>query len=256
MKEEVIDPAIKEKYEQLWSGDEAKIGIITNLEWYGSLNLKKLSSLINKPESTTLRYVKQLIEEGLIEVDAEKTASSWGKYYALTKPVRELYQKNMQDYIAQGSEFDLKLKRFKEMSDEEIKREVINKLLKKQQDEISMLSAYKKYLSFVQNIQNSIVNELVDFEKRLKVSLDKVGEEETFEKIEIPTAENSIIVRTVQLSKLSHVIKVVEATRDYIRKIKELEVEFKKEIEEEGIPEEERSIQFISVFLGGLSRKD
>ncbi|MHA1866059.1 MAG: winged helix-turn-helix transcriptional regulator [Candidatus Heimdallarchaeaceae archaeon] len=242
----------EEKYEKMWVDDPNKFAIITALSWYGSLNLKKLSSLIGKPETTTLRYLKQLLDENMIEVDAEKTASSWGKFYKLDEYIASLYRKNIENYVKEESDFDKKLKKYSELSEKEIELEVLEKLLKSEGDK-SFSQSFKQYLLFIHNIETSITNELIDIELKTKEILKKKGMDYLKEHFNYPRSETSLIVRTIKLSKFSHAIKLAETVRDFYRKITDLQKEFLKEMDEEGVPEEERSIQFISTFLGGLS---
>ncbi|UJG41359.1 MAG: hypothetical protein K9W45_02590 [Candidatus Heimdallarchaeum aukensis] len=252
MAEEEKIKEIEEKYEKLWVDDPNKFAIITALSWYGSLNLKKLSTLIGKPETTTLRYLKQLLDDNMVEVDAEKTASSWGKFYRLEENIASLYRKNIEDYVKEESDFDKKLKKYKELSEREIEKEILEKLLKSE-GEKSFSQSFKQYLSFIHNIETSIANELIDIEFKVKETLEKKGLDYLKEHFKYPRSETSLIVRTIKLSKFAHVIKLAETVRDFYRKVTELQKEFLKEMDEEGVPEEERFIQFISTFLGGLS---
>jgi hypothetical protein len=64
--------------------DEVKISTIFGLYLFDTLNLKHISRIIHKGESTTLRHLKTLIGQKVIEIDMEKSAQSWGKYYRLT----------------------------------------------------------------------------------------------------------------------------------------------------------------------------
>ena len=245
---------LETRYKKLWQEDPNKFAIITCLGWYGSINLKKLSSLIGKPETTTLRYIKQLIDDGLIEVDAEKTASSWGKYYRLVDEVAKLYKKNLDDFVKEGSELDKKLAHLKQLSEEEIRREIAQKLIPPKDAKYSAPKAFKQFLSFIHNIENSIINQLVDLEKEFQEEVE--NPEIYFERYPHLIPDNALIVRTIELGKISHVVKLAEAVRDFVRALVKLQEEFKKEMEEEGIPENKRPIQFISIFLGGLSKHE
>lgn len=83
-----IDPVL------ILLGDEIKLGIIFALKMFGSMNLKSIAKIVNKPESTTLRHIKSMMpykadnqdgfEIKLLEIDMEATEQKWGKYYRLT----------------------------------------------------------------------------------------------------------------------------------------------------------------------------
>ena len=240
---------IEERYKRLWKEEPRKFAIITCLGWYGSTNLKKISALIGKPETTTLRYIKQLIEEGLIEVDAEQTATKWGKYYKLVEEVEELYKRSIKEYIEEGSEFDKRIKKLKEMKEEEIKEEIIEKLRKEESGKLQA-EAFKDYLLFIQNIESSIVNEWINLEREVK----KGKEREKWKEKALMKTETALIVRTIEVTKIAQVIKIIEKVRQFVKEIATLQEEFRKE--NEGVKEKEKSIQFISIFLGGLSKRE
>ncbi len=60
------------------------MGIVISLHIYESLNLKKISRLIDKGETTVLNQVKKLIDKKIIEIDSKTSAMSRGKYYKLS----------------------------------------------------------------------------------------------------------------------------------------------------------------------------
>ena len=63
-----ISNEIKKSYDEAIY-DEVKYGILIALEFYKSLNLKKLAEILDRPKTTTLRYLKNLLNEGLIILD-------------------------------------------------------------------------------------------------------------------------------------------------------------------------------------------
>ena len=73
-----------EEYMKVFS-NESQSGIICQIITFGSLNLKLLSKMINKSESTTLGHVKKLIVIGYIELDKEESELRWGKFYKITE---------------------------------------------------------------------------------------------------------------------------------------------------------------------------
>ncbi|MHA1433759.1 MAG: hypothetical protein ACTSO7_07940 [Candidatus Heimdallarchaeota archaeon] len=85
-----IPEQIREKFIETFY-DEVKFGILNAIDFYDSVNLKRLAVLVGRPETTTIRHIKKLLDEKLITIDAEKTAKEWGKFYKLSEPVRLLF---------------------------------------------------------------------------------------------------------------------------------------------------------------------
>ena len=73
--------------------DETKISTLFGLYLFETLNLKNIARILNKNESTTLRHLKSLINEKLIEIDQKKSAQSWGKFYRL----RDEFKMNLEN---------------------------------------------------------------------------------------------------------------------------------------------------------------
>ncbi|QEE16149.1 hypothetical protein DSAG12_01978 [Promethearchaeum syntrophicum] len=84
-------------------GNETQMGIIAQIITFGSLNLKLLSKMINKSESTTLGHVKKLVELKYLEIDKNESLG-WGKFYKLTeKPLDAFKSINKVDEILESS---------------------------------------------------------------------------------------------------------------------------------------------------------
>jgi hypothetical protein len=86
-------------------------GIIFCLYIFGSLNLKDLTVLLGQSKTSTLRYLKEILESDMIEIDQVKTAKNWGKFYRLTSPIRLILNESSEfdSYISESDDSIIKL---------------------------------------------------------------------------------------------------------------------------------------------------
>ena len=68
--------------------DVTEFSIIITLYTFQSLNLKQMSALMDIPESTLLRKLKDLIKYEVLALDNQATLERRGKYYCLSKNVQ------------------------------------------------------------------------------------------------------------------------------------------------------------------------
>ena len=71
--------------------DEFKANIMFILDIFGPLKLETMHNLLQKPKSTVLGHLKQMVELGQIEIDSELTAQKFGKFYTLAPYIKELF---------------------------------------------------------------------------------------------------------------------------------------------------------------------
>jgi hypothetical protein len=241
---------IKKKYQEIVY-DEVKYGIITAIIWYDSLNLKELARLVGRPETTTIRYVKQLLEDGLIDVDAEKTATSWGKFYKLSTVVRELYDKQLKA-IEQRSETILsEYEAIKDKGEDEIYKFFEKHVISKDNLEIDVLAA-KQNVAFSHNIQNMIVNEVAHAVSNLTNLIQKKGRKYVEENLIIDPTDVEIHNISLSLSNTKQLFRLIETYSKFQEELFKLKKEFEKEMDQEGVPEEKRKIFYNYLFMGSL----
>ncbi|UYP47341.1 hypothetical protein NEF87_003626 [Candidatus Lokiarchaeum ossiferum] len=70
--------------------DETEFSILITLYTFRSLNLMQLSGLLDIPESTLLRKMKDLIRVKTIVLDNQATIEKRGKYYCLSDYIQKL----------------------------------------------------------------------------------------------------------------------------------------------------------------------
>lgn len=230
--------------------DETEFGIITALRWYGSLNLKKIAKLIQRPESTTLRYVRKLRDSKKIEFDSEKSEKNWGNFYKLSKKVSTLYENYMNMMDERVERIVVDLDKFDEMPDEELEKYFINEVVKA--GKLAEVPSTRAYFHFVSNLQRLIVNETLDCIETLADLAEKEGYDKIKETIILPPMDVSAYVSVLKVSKIRHILRMTDLILKFDKQIKELTEDIIKEMDEEGIPEEDRKTQFLNIFTGSL----
>ncbi|NHJ83973.1 MAG: winged helix-turn-helix transcriptional regulator [Asgard group archaeon] len=225
--------------------DPIKYGIITSLSWYGKLNLTKISKHINKHESTTFRYIKKLIDEGIIEIDIEKTTSEWGKYYKLTDEVQKIYDKKIAE-VENFGELIISNKEFRNKSEDEFQAYYINELLHKnlEEDKQEVLN----YLSLQQNIQTTIMNEFLTKRQLFKEFYESNKENLRIEDIYLEPCDFIMLANTIRMSKFKHLFRIYEVVYKFNNEIKKLVSEFEKEMDLENVPENKRFTHVLQLF--------
>jgi hypothetical protein len=230
--------------------DETEMGIVTALHWYTSLNLKKISIMINKPESTTLRYIRKLKDQGIIVFDSEKSEDSWGKFYKLSTHTKTIYDEYMYAMDVQIETYREQFKEFKNLSEKKLTDHVIKELLKP--EKLASIPASQSYFSFVSNLQNVMINETINQVDEVAKLVEKKGLEEIVKKIKVSPMDISVYVSDIKISKWKHVFMMNELIFSFLTQIDILKKEIEEEMNKEKIPEDQRSTQFLNIFTGNL----
>jgi hypothetical protein len=241
---------IRQEYFTLVS-DEVEYGIVTALNWYESLNLKKLATMLNKPESTTLRYIRKLKDKGIIAFDSEKSGDSWGKFYKLTPAVKQIYDEYMHSLDEQVENITSDLNDLSKFSEEELEKYVIRRLIS--EGKLEEVPLTMQYFYFVSNLQNVMINEAVNKIDDFRKILDKTeNKEELIEKTKLSPMDISIYVNRLKISKWSHIFKINELIFTFMKQLEKLKREIEKEMDKENVPEDKKLTQFVNIFTGNL----
>lgn len=242
------DLTIEEKYAKIMY-DDVSYGIITSLRFNETLNLKKLAELIGKPETTTIRHLKQLLEDKLIDIDPEKTASSWGKFYQLSDPVKKIIEKTKRDQEEREEKILSELADYRNMSEKQILEIFLREVTSKEISEQIKLQL-KRDINLSYNIQKMIVNKFINTSDRLKKAQKEKGTDYLRKNLEMDPGDINTSTLFVKYSKAKHIIALIEKFLEFYNGIDELQKEFKEEMDKEGIPEEERKQHYVSLFMG------
>jgi len=243
-----IDPVVEEKLEKVIY-DEVSFGILTSLRFYGSLNLKRLAQLIGRPETTTIRHLKHLLEDKLIDIDAEKTASSWGKFYRLSKSVKEIIAKDDRELQQREDQLIAELADYKNMSEETLQELFVKEITNKEALEQTALRV-KYGINLDYNIQKMIINNFIEASKGLNKIREEKGIEYLKKNLFLDPADINTTTLFVKYSKARHVMELVEKFIEFHIEINELQKEFEKEMDKEEIPEDERKLHYVGLFMG------
>ena len=230
--------------------DETEFQIITALRWYGALNLKRISRLIQRPESTTLRFVRKMKDSNKIVFDSETSEKNWGNFYKLSPKVSNLYEAYMNLMDQRVERIEGEMQDIDKISDEDLeeyfKNEVINP------GKLTEIPSTRAYFHFVFNLQKIMVNETMDGIIELHELAKKEGYDEIKEKVILPPIDVTTYVNAMKVNKIRHVFRINELIIKFDRELRQLGKELIEEMDKEGIPEEERRIQFVNLFTGSL----
>ncbi|NHJ47910.1 MAG: hypothetical protein FK733_08990 [Asgard group archaeon] len=249
MTEKILEE-IRKKYKRLAS-DELKYRIVTAINWYESLNLKNLARLVSRPETTTIRYIKQLLEDGLIDIDAEKTASSWGKYYKLSENLRKLYDEQFKAIEDREESIIMEFESLKRKGEDELSKFFTNKAIGRENMDELLVSA-KQDISLSHNIQNLILNELGFAFESISKLVDEKGRDYVIKNLKIDPSDLEMYNVSLSISKISQLIRLVEFFNNTYKQLLKLKNEFKEEMDRENVPEDDRKLFYNYLFSGSI----
>lgn len=252
-KEKQISEELKQKYEDSIY-DEVKYGIITALQWYGPANLKKLSQLVDRPETTTIRYLKQLLAEKLIDVDAEKTATSWGKFYQLSDEAKTLASISREKTNQRGEEVMTELMNHRGKSEEETRQLLLNEILNKEDPEKVVLGL-KSNIAIIHNIQKVIINDFITNYSELEELKEEKGKDYLKENLIIEPADILLTTDYMHYSKAQHLLRFYEAFINFQLELIEMKKELDEEMDRENVPEDQRKLISLHLFMGASEFK-
>ena len=236
--------------------NEIQFSIVTCLAWYGSLNLRQISHLIGKPEPTTYRYARQLLDNGLIILDNEMSTSKRGKYYNLSPDLKNVATDDSKQYEDLEEDSIERIKtireKIKQGKIDEIRKQIIDRFLSKLDDE-TIVNRLKHSNSLTSNIQNSIINSIVFHGKQLKKKESYEGKDiEDYDVLRTHAMMNMYLIKTW---KTEHLVRLYEIIYDFFKKMKDLRIGLEKELEKENISDDDVVVQYISSFGGYIDTK-
>ncbi|RMG39646.1 MAG: transcriptional regulator [Methanobacteriota archaeon] len=220
--------------------------IFITLLLYDTLNLKELAALTNKLETTTLHQIRKLLKQGIIEVDAEKSARMRGKFYRVTEQAKTAFKQLIQ--TGQHPISEQQEPSFDE--GEDIYRSLFRKV-----KEVDMETIYRssetiaKISQSIQNISLQNLNLLIDAASSFE------GDEDSF--IEwcksrgIPMGEFRMAATTIPLKSASQYRKLVKELMAFQERILAMKKDF---MEEEGNGNFPQFDQFVYLFSSSINK--
>lgn len=217
------------------------MGIVMSLFIYETLNLKKISKLLNKGETTVLNQVKKLLESGAIEIDSKESAISRGKYYKLTDKTKDALDYTDDETLEKLNEIWENPSKDKLVA--EFLKSILNPNFENMIDQVRSLNLINNYIEKIsienlRNIQDS-VNVLENDNDRREYLYDQ----------NFPTGAFSLTFRSFKLQTLLQVKEFIEMYNHFLKEIDEFSKKIKKENEKH--PENEIDVnQYI--YLSAL----
>lgn len=245
-----VSEEIKQKYNEAIF-DEVKNGIIIALEFYDSLNLKRLAELIGRPETTTIRYVKKLLDDGLITLDVNKTASDWGKFYKLSDSVNLLIEERIAIGKAREKWIFEEMNHLDGKSDEEIRELLTRVFLSKENIEFDFQKA-KQTIEFVSNVQKMIINDSNLVIKELIEIYNEKGMEYLERNLDMSPSDIETWHISLKLHSIKQMADLVKLFYKWFNELLDFKSKTDKEMNELDIPEDQRFEFFLYSFMGSM----
>ncbi|MFW9996786.1 MAG: hypothetical protein ACFFD4_32390 [Candidatus Odinarchaeota archaeon] len=228
---------------------ETRYGIVEALRLYGALNIKSLSKLLGKTESTVFHHVTSFLTEPekpkIIEIDQEKTETSRGKYYKLSEAVQKHYEK-VSFSKAIDNEIPAQFEKWSSIPDSDI-AELLIEQLRKRHDLGNIAESTRRALSYNHTIENFILNNFSATEKAIKEGLVPVKEKG------IPFGAYSLLSIAIDVFSPKQMIRIAKAVTDFMGEMYRIKDEIKKEIDEQGIDPEDIVTEHYYIFGGTIN---
>ncbi|MFW9856841.1 MAG: hypothetical protein ACFFFG_17465 [Candidatus Thorarchaeota archaeon] len=223
---------------------DTRYAIITALHMYGSLNIKTLSKLLQRTESTIFHHLTEIqkFTPRIIEIDQEITSTNRGKFFQLTEITREYYRTSDSLEVFEN-EIPAIFKKWSGIPVEEISQEMIN-TLKKKPDLGQMAQSTRRSLAYHHCIENFILSNFEKVENAIKNDLIP-------ERKDYPFGGYSLLSIALNISSPKHSLRIAELITDFFANLYRLKREITSEMDERGIKQEDMITEHY-YFFGGV----
>ncbi len=231
---------LTKRFEDLFA-NETRYGIIMAIRNFGSMNIKTLSKIMGKTESTIFHHIGELLKDPkIIEIDNDKTISTRGIFYKLSKITEKHYPKTSDDVFEEDlpTVFD----RVSKLNSEEIGKMMMLRMLS-QPDLGEMSKKAKRSMSYFHNIENFILNSFERSEQALLKGFKPKN-------LNYPFGSHSLLSIDLKIFKPEHMIDIAIVTSEFFAKIAKLKRKFETEMKKKKIAEEQQ-IDVIYYLFGG-----
>jgi len=219
--------------------NDARFGIITAIRLYGALNLKKMANILGKSETTLIHHLHELLDKEFIkQLDRKKLGKKGerGKFYGLTEKSKKINHLLTQEYW--GQDHVVKIEDLKRKTAEEFKQAYIQQL--RSISSVFPILNLKAMATLNKSIMDITAQELEKIINVLKVNKDP----------EISLGSTTLYVNSIPVGNHSHVLRIVELTVEYLRKLTEIEQEIRADLKTMKSKNAETLTQFQYVYLG------
>ena len=229
-----------ERFEEIFD-NETRHGILLAIRTFGSMNIKKLSKIIGKTESTIFHHISEMIKKpSVIEIDNEKTADTRGIYYQLSDISRERFPDETDRIYAET--IPMLLDRIMSFSSEEIAKMIIYRFISRP-DLGNIAKRARKAMTYFHNIENFILTGMEQSEQAVLKGLKP-------ENLRYPLGTHSLLNISMKISDPKHLIEINQIAAEFFAKLAKFRIKVKEEMDEKNIREEDR-IDIIYYLFGG-----
>jgi DNA-binding MarR family transcriptional regulator len=234
---------LDKRFEEIFE-NETRYGIIMAIRTFGPMNIKLLARIMGKTVSTIHHHITEMTKKPkLIIVDDEKTTSARGIYYKLSAISEERFPKN-EDTVYE-EEIPTIMERAMKLSDEEISKVMLFRLLN--QPDLGVISMkMRRSRNYNHNIENFIINGFERTEQALAEGLKPKN-------LLYPLGAASNISLDMRVSKPRHSIEISMVLTRFFAELVKLNKKIKKEMDEEGVPEDDRIKVYYQLFGGEVA---
>ncbi len=213
---------------------ETRFAIIMAISNFGSANIKRIGKLLSKNNATIHHHIQWLLDEKqgppMLEIDSKMTQSRRGIYYSLTAEASRVFGDAPSEALE--SKMLPKLDEIINQSDDKINQFLIgilmdNPTIKEMRVHESQRLRYNHFL------ENLMLNNLEHAYQSLKDGKKPVNDKYPFGSI-------SNYDLTLKVSKSRHLFEVMRIMTEFSVSFEKLSEKIKKEMDEDGIPEDER----------------
>jgi DNA-binding Lrp family transcriptional regulator len=218
--------------------NDARYGIITAIRLYGALNLKKMSRILGKSETTLIHHLHELLDKGFIEqLDRKKLGKKRerGKFYGLTIQSKKINDLLVQEYWQK--DYSAEIESMKSKTAEEYNKTLILQL--KSLAAVFSILNLKAGAALNKSITDITTQELVNAIDVLKSDKE----------LKLPLGSTNIYLNSIPVGNHQHVLRIVELTVEYLRNLTEIESEIRNELKMTRSKNTENASQFQYVYL-------
>ncbi len=234
---------LDKRFEDLFE-NETRYGIVMAIRTFGSMNIKLLAKIMGKTVSTIHHHISEMTKEPeVIVIDNKQTTESRGIYYTLSEITKERYPK--EDESVYEDQITTIMERAMKLSDEDMGKVMIYRMLS-QEDLGEISKKIRRSKSYRHNIENFIINSFERTEQALKEGLKPKN-------LLYPFGATTQMGLDMQVSKPKHGVEIGVVVAEFFAKLVKLKQKFEKEMDEEGIKEEDRIKIYYHLFGGEIT---
>ncbi|MFW9922488.1 MAG: hypothetical protein ACFFDW_04270 [Candidatus Thorarchaeota archaeon] len=220
-----------------------QFAIVSAIQLYGSLNLKYLSKLLDKPTATVYDYINNLKNLGVIEIDSKATNERWGKYYTLTDTYRKKFESHIPTYKQKLNERPRET--FESKSQKEIEQ-ILGRHIKEFFNLGLNAEKLRQYCQFSYFVEKFILQDFSNVQM-------KVISEKSITSEELMIGQLTLARELYPAVTIQHIAQYNNIIRDFLFDIAQLADDIKNEIKMKEITEDKILYFYLHAFGGTLN---